>query len=40
MARQARQLSNTGVYHVMFWGNERKNVFQDDEYKQRFSALN
>lgn len=36
MPRQSRQLSGTGVYHVMLRGNERKNVFQDEEYKQRF----
>ncbi|MGE5423140.1 MAG: REP-associated tyrosine transposase [Ignavibacteriales bacterium] len=36
MTRQSRELSSTGVYHVMIRGNERKNVFQDDEDKQRF----
>ncbi len=36
MTRQSRQLSNTDVYHVMLRGNERKNIFQDNEYKQRF----
>ncbi|HWP96048.1 MAG TPA: transposase [Syntrophomonadaceae bacterium] len=36
MTRQARELSNTGIYHIIIRGNERKNVFQDSEDKQRF----
>ncbi len=36
MTRQSRQLSETGLYHVMLRGNERKNIFQDDKYKQHF----
>lgn len=36
MTRHSRQLSETGLYHVMLRGNERKNIFQDDKYKQRF----
>lgn len=36
MARQARNKSTAGVYHVMLRGNERKPVFLDDEDKQTF----
>lgn len=36
MARQARNKSTTGIYHVMLRGNERKPVFLDDEDKQIF----
>ncbi|MCE5284975.1 MAG: hypothetical protein LLG02_03885 [Pelosinus sp.] len=36
VTRQARELSSTGIYHVMLRGNERKNIFEDDEDKQQF----
>lgn len=36
MPRQPRQISNSRVYHVMIRGNERKNIFWDDEDRQRF----
>lgn len=36
MTRQAREISNTGVYHVILRGNERKNIFENNEAKQRF----
>lgn len=36
MPRQQRVLSETGIYHVMMRGNERKNLFQGEEDKQRF----
>ncbi|MGI6093721.1 MAG: transposase [Negativicutes bacterium] len=36
MPRCARALSKTGIYHVMLRGNERKNIFMDDEDKARF----
>jgi REP element-mobilizing transposase RayT len=36
MTRQARKLSNTGIYHIIMRGNERKNIFQDSDDKQRF----
>ncbi|MEQ8175210.1 MAG: transposase [Syntrophomonadaceae bacterium] len=36
MPRHSRELSDTGVYHIMLRGNERKNIFQDDEDKLRF----
>lgn len=34
--RQQRILSETGTYHVMMRGNERKNLFQGEEDKQWF----
>jgi putative transposase len=36
LTRQARQLGNRGVYHIMLRGNERKNIFQDAEDKEHF----
>ena len=36
MPRQSRKLSKTGIYHVMMRGNERKDIFQDEEDKTRF----
>ena len=36
MPRHQRILSETGTYHVMMRGNEKKNLFQGDEDKQRF----
>lgn len=36
MTRHPRELSNTGIYHIMLRGNERKNIFLDDEDKQHF----
>lgn len=36
MARQARIKSETGIYHVMLRGNERKPVFLDEEDKSKF----
>ncbi len=36
MSRNKRKRSETGIYHVMQRGNERKNVFQDDEDKSRY----
>ncbi len=36
MTRQPRKLSNTGIYHIIIRGNERKNIFQDSDDKQRF----
>lgn len=35
MPRQARILSESEVYHVMLRGNERKDIFFEDENKQR-----
>ncbi|MDD3897911.1 MAG: transposase [Syntrophomonadaceae bacterium] len=36
MPRHQRILSKNGTYHVMMRGNERKNLFHDQEDKQRF----
>gem|GEM_PF-1528208 len=36
MPRQIRVLSKTNIYHVMLRGNERKNIFIDDEDRLRF----
>lgn len=36
MPRHQRILSETGIYHVMMRGNERKNLFLDEADKQRF----
>lgn len=36
MPRNQRRLSKTGTYHIMMRGNERKNLFLDEEDKQRF----
>jgi uncharacterized protein YllA (UPF0747 family) len=39
MSRNQRRLSQTGIYHVMLRGNEKKNVFIDDEDKIKIRAL-
>jgi hypothetical protein len=31
MARQAREVSGTGIYHVMMRGINRQNIFEDEE---------
>ena len=36
MPRQQRIRSNSGYYHIMLRGNERKNIFISDEDKQQF----
>jgi putative transposase len=36
MPRVARKLSESKTYHVMIRGNERKDIFHDDEDKSRF----
>ncbi|MCX7708241.1 MAG: transposase [Clostridia bacterium] len=36
MPRYPRADSKTGIYHVMLRGNERKNIFIDEEDKDRF----
>jgi putative transposase len=36
VTRQARKFSRTGVYHVILRGNERKDIFLDNEDKTRF----
>lgn len=39
MPRQQRLRSNSGYYHIMLRGNERKNIFYNDEDKQRFMEI-
>lgn len=36
MPRQQRQKSQSGYYHIMIRGNERKNIFRDDKDRLRF----
>jgi putative transposase len=36
MPRHSRRLAVSGIYHVMIRGNERKNIFMDDEDRLRF----
>lgn len=36
MPRQLRTYSDTGIYHVMIRGNEKKKIFLDDEDRSRF----
>ena len=35
MPRYPRQYSKTGIYHIMLRGNERKNIFIDEEDKEK-----
>ena len=39
MARRAREMSGTGIYHVMMRGINRQNIFEDDEDYTRFIGL-
>jgi len=39
MPRGARQVSRSGVYHIMFRGNERRDIFVNDEDRVRFIQL-
>ena len=39
MARLQRTYSNSGYYHIMLRGNERKKIFLDDEDRQKFIAI-
>ena len=36
MARQARQRSNTGIYHVMIRGIDKRDIFLDEEDRTKF----
>ncbi len=36
MGRMQREYSKTGCYHIMLRGNERRNIFLDDDDRQRF----
>jgi putative transposase len=38
-ATQARNKNESGIYHVMLRGNERKSVFLDEEDKNRFVEI-
>ena len=39
MARQMRERSETGVYHVMLRGINRQLIFEDDEDRSKFLDL-
>jgi REP element-mobilizing transposase RayT len=39
MPRYPRQYSKTGMYHVMLRGNERKDIFIDEEDKEKFIKI-
>ena len=39
MARQARETSGTGIYHVMLRGINRQNIFEDEEDYRRFLMI-
>ena len=39
MTRRAREVSGTGIYHVMMRGINRQNIFEDDEDYIRFVSL-
>lgn len=39
MPRQSRESSPTSIYHVMIRGNERKNLFLDDEDRTKFLEI-
>lgn len=36
MARQARKRSNTGIYHVMLRGIDKRDIFLDGEDREKF----
>ncbi len=36
MARQAREKSSTGIYHIMLRGIDKRNLFFDDEDRTKF----
>lgn len=35
MPRYARKIAESGVYHVMLWGINRQEIFEDEEDYQR-----
>ena len=39
MARRAREVSGTGIYHVMMRGINRQDIFEDSEDYTRFIEL-
>ncbi len=36
MPRRARELSNSKIYHIMLRGNEKKDIFLEDQDRERF----
>lgn len=39
MSRKPRELSKTGIYHIMLRGNDRQKVFKDQEDKDQFVEI-
>lgn len=39
MPRQMRKLSESKIYHVMIRGNEKKDIFLDDEDREEFLRI-
>lgn len=39
MPRQVRKQSNSKVYHIMLRGNEKKDIFLDDEDREKFISI-
>lgn len=39
MPRRSRKRIESGVYHIMLRGNERKDIFLDEEYKQKIIEI-
>ena len=39
MPRRARLLCESGIYHIMIRGNEKKDIFIDDEDRERFLKI-
>jgi len=39
MPRTRRKISDTGIYHIMIRGNEKKNIFLDDNDRKKFIRI-
>lgn len=39
MSRYARRHSESGIYHIMLRGNEKRDIFHDDHDRYRFLAI-
>ena len=39
MPRKSREISGTGIYHVMMRGTNRQNIFEDREDYLRFLSI-
>jgi len=39
MARTSRQISQTGFYHVMMRGNEKREIFKDDRDREKLLGI-